>query len=241
MKHKPLGGPAYGSIGHLPNSRLGPGDHHVPQGQADICTVKCRPGDTVFVEEKLDGSCCAVWRDDKGLLHALTRAGYEASTSPYEQHWLFSAWVLDNAHRFEFLPKGCRLVGEWIAQACGIIYRDVDQPFVPFDLFMPSNRRVARDVFYGNMDNEGFRTPVVISQGMAMSVEHAYATLQRGPDRLRSPAAVQPEGLVYRVEHNGQFDFLAKWVRPDKVDGCYLPEVSGCQAVWNWGPKKEKP
>ncbi len=27
---------------------------------------------------------------------------------------------------------------------------------------------------------------------------------------------------------------LAKYVRPDKVDGAYLPEQSGKEPVWNW-------
>ena len=46
----------------------------------------------------------------------------------------------------------------------------------------------------------------------------------------------EPEGVVYRVERKGDVDFLAKWVRPDKVDGKYLPEMSGEPAVWNWRP-----
>ncbi len=29
---------------------------------------------------------------------------------------------------------------------------------------------------------------------------------------------------------------FSKWVRPDKVDGKYLPEISGKDAVWNWRP-----
>jgi hypothetical protein len=47
------------------------------------------------------------------------------------------------------------------------------------------------------------------------------------------------EGVVYRVERKGKVDFLAKYVRPDKVDGSYLPEVSGREAVWNWRPTKQ--
>jgi len=31
------------------------------------------------------------------------------------------------------------------------------------------------------------------------------------------------EGLIFRVERKGQFDFLAKWVRPDYVAGEFLP------------------
>lgn len=240
MKRKPLGGPAYGSIGHLPNSRLGPGDHHVPQGQADICTVKCRKGDTVFVEEKLDGSCCAVWRDSFGNLHALTRAGYEASTSPYEQHWLFSAWVLDNAPKFGWLPCGWRVVGEWIAQACGTLYYDVDMPFipfVPFDVFDDQNVRLNRRSFADILDASHLWRVKCVHVGHALDVETGMQFVR---DCVRGPIANKAEGLVYRVEHLGRFDFLAKWVRHDKVDGCYLPEVSGCPAVWNWGPKKEK-
>ncbi len=80
--YEPLGGRAYPSIGHLPGSRLGPGDHHVPEGQAKICiadasshTVNRR----VIVTTKYDGSCCAILRfgDD---LFPLIRAGYLATT-----------------------------------------------------------------------------------------------------------------------------------------------------------------
>jgi hypothetical protein len=31
-----------------------------------------------------------------------------------------------------------------------------------------------------------------------------------------------------------QVDFLVKYVRPDKLDGIYLPELSGKEPVWNW-------
>jgi hypothetical protein len=33
----------------------------------------------------------------------------------------------------------------------------------------------------------------------------------------------KPEDAVRRIEHCGEFDFLAKWVRPGKVDGRDLP------------------
>jgi hypothetical protein len=54
------------------------------------------------------------------------------------------------------------------------------------------------------------------------------------------------EGAVWRVERNeltnpGQnsdrrwiVDFLVKYVRHDKQDGIYLPEISGKKSVWNW-------
>ena len=39
---KPLGQKAYGSIPHLPYSRLGTGDHHITEGQALIATKQTR-------------------------------------------------------------------------------------------------------------------------------------------------------------------------------------------------------
>lgn len=55
------------------------------------------------------------------------------------------------------------------------------------------------------------------------------------------------EGVVWRVERNElirpggqerrwQVDFLVKYVRPDKIDGSYLSEISGQPPVYNWTP-----
>ena len=79
---KPLSRKAYGHIGHLPGSRLGEGDHHVHEGQARICTLKARDKhDRIIVQEKVDGSCCAVAKID-GAIVPLIRAGYRAEQSP---------------------------------------------------------------------------------------------------------------------------------------------------------------
>ena len=62
---KPLGAKAYGSICHLPGSRLGPGDHKLNEGQARILTQKVRDKhDVIFIQEKLDGSNVCVARID---------------------------------------------------------------------------------------------------------------------------------------------------------------------------------
>jgi hypothetical protein len=59
---------------------------------------------------------------------------------------------------------------------------------------------------------------------------HALKTSQHG--------AIDPvEGAVWRVERKGSYDFMAKYVRPDKIDGCYLPDISGKEAIWNWRPQ----
>jgi len=44
----------------------------------------------------------------------------------------------------------------------------------------------------------------------------------------------EAEGAVWRVERKGKVDFLGKYVRAGKIDGKYLPEMTGGEAVWNW-------
>ena len=132
---KPIGKKAYGSIPHLPYSRLGTGDHHIEEGQALIATKKTRDkNDLIIVQEKLDGSNCSVAKVN-GKILALGRSGYLAETSPYEQHKLFAKWVLLNEQRFiTLLNENERVCGEWLAQAHGTIYKLIHEPFVVFDL-----------------------------------------------------------------------------------------------------------
>lgn len=228
---KPLGRKAYGSIGHLPNSRLGPGDHSVNEGQGRICTLKTRDKrDRVIVTEKLDGSCVAVALLG-GELHALGRAGWLAQTSPYRQHQLFAAWVRRHEERFRnVLEDGERIVGEWLAQAHGTIYRLNElEPFGVFDI-MRGQDRLPFDDFVKRVDAT-FARPHVLSDGPAISVDAAMEL----HERHRWPCE-DTEGVVYRVERNGEVDFLAKFVKPSKVDGKYLPEISGKPELWNWQP-----
>lgn len=230
--NKPLGHRAYGSIGHLPTSRLGPGDHHVHEGQAKICTEKARDKhDTIIVQEKLDGSCVAVANID-GAIIALSRRGYLADTSPFEMHHLFAAWVRKNNGRFAaVLAPGERLVGEWLAQAHGTRYDLPHEPFVVFDLMVGHNRIVV-DALLWRLAPVGFTMPYRIHTGGPITIVEVLPFLTKWGHGARDLV----EGAVWRVERQGKVDFLAKWVRSDKVDGCYLPEVSGKEAVWNWRP-----
>ena len=115
---KPLGIKNYGSIGHLPGSRLGPGDHHVHDGQGLICTEKARDRhDRIIVQEKLDGSNVGIGKIG-GAIVPVTRAGWRAESSPFEQHHFFAAWVARHWSRWnDLLEEGERLCGEWLAQA----------------------------------------------------------------------------------------------------------------------------
>jgi ATP-dependent RNA circularization protein (DNA/RNA ligase family) len=227
---KPLGIKAYGHIPHLPGSRMGPSDHHCHEGQARICTEKARDKhDKIIVQEKLDGSCVAVALKD-GQLYALGRAGWLAQSSPYKQHQLFAYWVRENEARFrDVLQEGERLVGEWLAQAHGTRYNLHHEPFVAFDLI--KTERLPVGDFMDRLMGK-FVFPRIINNGEPYSIEKALEAIEISGHGATDPV----EGVVWRVERKGKVDFLCKYVRPDKVDGCYLPERNGGQEIWNWKP-----
>jgi hypothetical protein len=228
---KPLGQKAYGSIPHLPGSRLGEGDHHISDGQALIATKTARDKhDLIIVQEKLDGSNCSVAKVDGEIL-ALGRSGYLAETSAYEQHQLFSKWVKSEKFRFEkLLNEGERVCGEWLAQAHGTKYELSHEPFVPFDI-MIKNERIIYHTFLLRVLPLGFTVPRLIHIGQPLSLEKALKEIQ-----ISGHGALdEVEGVVYRVERHKEVDFLTKFVKHSKVDGIYLPEMNNGQTVWNWG------
>jgi hypothetical protein len=236
---KPFGGKAYGHIAHLPGSRLGPGDHRVNDGQARICCSQSRDRhDDVIVQEKLDGSCCAVG-NLAGQIVALGRAGYPAETSPYPQHQLFATWVRQREWRFlQLLDDGERAIGEWLAQAHGTRYALPHEPFVLFDIIQPGVdtqhggrvNRVPFDTLEQRAALAWFVTPHLVHRGGPIGIDAALEKLDP-----RWHGAIDPiEGAVWRVQRRSEVDFLAKYVRPDKQDGCYLPEVTKGEAIWNW-------
>lgn len=229
MNAKPLGRRNYGSIAHLPGSRLGPGDHKCHEGQEKICNEQTRDKhDLIIVQEKLDGSNVGVARID-GQILALSRAGYLANTSPYEQHHKFSDWVDANASRFlDLLEDGERVVGEWLLQAHGTRYLLRHEPFVAFDIMREAKRAPWAEVSERTAGK--FVTPFVVHAGGALSVAEA---MWRLGEFGHHGALDEIEGAMWRVERKGVVDFLAKFVRPDKVDGAYLETVTGQPTVWN--------
>ena len=233
MDGKPLGHKNYGHIAHLPNSRMGPGDHKCSPGQAKIACEKARDRhDRIIVQEKLDGSNVGVAKKD-GVLYPLTRAGLLASSSRFLQHQYFHRWVFCNYERFfDILNDGERLCGEWLLVAHGTKYDLPHEPFVAFDIMINKHNRLTYDDFLRRV-NGSFITPHVLSDGPPISIDEAMCYL--GVTGHHG-AIEQVEGAVWRVERSMMIDkskgniggrkpvvdFLVKYVRPDKVDGKYL-------------------
>lgn len=229
---KPLGRKAYGSIPHLPGSRLGSSDHKISEGQAKIATVKLRDKhDRVICQEKLDGSNVAVAMLEDGRIVPLTRSGYLAESSPYLQHHLFSDWVFANQDRFyAALKPGEWISGEWLALAHGTRYELQHEPFVVFDLWI-NGERCTYNTLMCRLD-EVFEYPRLLhlSSIKTCSIVDALSLIE---DKSWHGAIDSVEGAVWRVERHGKVEFLCKYVRPDKVDGIYLSEISGKPPAWN--------
>ena len=239
---RPLGRKAYGSIPHLPGSRTGPADRHLSPALARICTERARDAHNhIVILEKLDGSCVAAARVGDAVL-ALGREGRLASQSPNESRRLWAAWVAMHAERFlAVLQPGERLVGEWLALAHGTRYVLPHEPFVSFDL-MRDGERLPWHAVTERVRAGGFVTPGLIHEGGPLGIQAAMERLQAGGFH----GAVDPvEGAVWRAERREgaavRVEFLAKYVRPEKVDGSLLPENTGRAAVWNWRPEAPQP
>jgi len=245
---KPLNQKSYGHIPHFPGSRIGPGDHRCSDGQLTIATLKARDKhDVIIVQEKVDGSNVGIAKINN-IIVPLTRTGYRAETSPFEQHHYFASWVLhpNQWERFaSLLNEGERLCGEWLMQAHGTRYNLPHEPFVPFDL-MTGMIRLPWPDFRVRVIQHGFTLPNTLHEGGPLSIDEAMSRL-----RISGHGAIDPvEGAVWRVERYEQIkkgvaserrrkvDFLAKYIRPDKQDGIYLPEISGKPPIFNWLPEK---
>ena len=227
----------YGSIPHLPGSRIGEGDHHISESQAKVLIDKPRDyKDLVIVQEKLDGANVGIYRDLDGRLIGLTRGGNIARSSPMEQFQLFQDWIDKNSFWFNFICVGERLIGEWIAMAHGTKYK-TSCPFIAFDMMIEDKRMTYLDF----RDRVSGRVPIapLLHIGQPISIKKIEKILDKKIGETYGYAgALEPvEGAVWRVEREGKVDFLAKFVRHCKEDGKYFNE-DHTKLVWNWRPEK---
>lgn len=231
----------YPSIGHLPGSRLGSGDRQINSGQSRIATLtghQCYPTQ-VIVSEKLDGSNVRILKQN-GQIYAVNRSGYRASGSPYEQHQKFAAWVREREQIFQqYLKDGERLAGEWLLQAHGTRYQLPHEPLAIFDWFVDDVRLPYLD-FERRIKPLQIELGITIPKCLHFGEPIDVASVLKLLGEFGHHGAIDPaEGAVWRVETQRsqmkwQVDFLAKYVRAGKVDGCYLPNLSACkEPTWN--------
>lgn len=234
---KPLNVKNYGSIPHLLGSKLGATDKYVHKGQHRILTEKTRDKhDYVIVTEKYDGSNVGIAKVN-GKIIAITRSGYLAETSPYSQHHYFAEWVKMQGNRFDFIGEKERIAGEWMMCAHGIKYDVLKDPFIAFDYFTANNERMLHSDLISKTVKAEIETPRIIFHGFqAFPIDVALEDLNGNKHLHNVIAQGKPEGLVYRVERKGKFDFAAKYVRPDHECGIYIIDVAESDLTWNVNP-----
>lgn len=236
-RHKVLDYKTYNSIGHFATSRVGPKDHHIDSKTELLCTTafplhqKCY----LYIEEKMDGSNVTVVRLN-GQIYALGRSGYDCKDSNLEQHRMFYRWVEKNKEKFEkLLPnEHDRVVGEWMVQAHGTIYKDLPSFYMAFDLFYNKEQQSVRTRIKAVEDVGLYNVPLIYKGDTPISLEIASTWPSMNPDA---------EGVVYRLEkvnknHPHEFNkpwIIAKFVKQDKVDGKYIKAFSGeeIKPIWN--------
>ena len=105
-----------------------------------------------------------------------------------------------------------------------------------------AHTRVGYDEFVARASGTGIALAECVfdEMGKSCTIERAMEEIDR---RNAHGALDSIEGAVWRVERVSkegawEVDFLAKFVRHGKVDGKYLPEISGEGEVWNWRPGK---
>lgn len=132
------------------------------------------------------------------------------------------------------LQEGERVCGEWLMQAHGTIYKLPHEPLVIFDL-MKDHTRLQYDALLNRVKQGGFTVPKLLHRGNPISIQYAIDILG---EHGYHGAVDKAEGCVWRIERKGVVDFLVKYVRPEKTDGIYLPEISKKEPIWNWFPNK---
>jgi hypothetical protein len=176
-----------------------------------------------------------------GHIVALSRAGYRAADALYSHLKLFAGYIDRQKPVFlSLLAPGERLCGEWMALAHGTRYnwRHLTyEPFLPFDIIR-DGKRILRDEFRRRLYQHNILPAACLwDSNEPLSIE----AMENFLGHFGHHGALDPaEGAVWRVEREGRVDFLAKYVRPGKVDGSYLPgtsaNVTDGEPIWNWHP-----
>jgi endonuclease V-like protein UPF0215 family len=225
-----LGQKAYKGIGHLPGSKSGSADRHIHAKETARLLEACPPDCEVIVQEKLDGSCVAVYRRGREIL-PLGREGDITYGSRNTSRRMWADWVKIHRDLFlDILNDGEWLCGEWMAMVHTVRYDDVTSPFVAFDLFGSDKKPKGYDALLERLEGTHIPTPALLHRGDALTIEAAMAALRTKGAKTQGIA----EGAVWRMEREGIPKLKAKYVRPDFEAGQYLEEKTGKNSEWNW-------
>lgn len=232
MNEKPLNGPIFGKIGHLPGSRTGESDRTIDTSEVRLYTEKGKTKhDFITVHEKMDGSCVGVLRTSVDTLVPLQRHGYIVDSSPRPHIAQFREYVDKYARRFlGSIDIGEWIVGEWLLQPHGVKYNlDYSDMFMPFAIFSGDRYSESEELEYAEFEprvlQNKFTMPgCVAKDGLPVKIEEVRRYIVR---RDQPYSIDKPEGAVWRrdgIKNGKKFTTRTKWVRHDHVPGMYWEE-----------------
>lgn len=232
---------------HLEGSRLQPGDEDLAVESTAVIV-----GESLVIEEKIDGSNAAIRFDEGGVPSVQSRGHYLTGGARERQFDLLKTWTM--VHRdslFKALGSRHILYGEWVYAKHTIYYDFLPHYFLEFDIldletetFLSTDRRRAlldglpiRSVpvlFRGTVSEPAelsamIRPTAFRTEAWARTLEQtAY---QHGLDleRLRRETDPSPlsEGLYIKREANGRVLSRHKFVRDS-----FLSVVAEANSHW---------
>lgn len=221
---------AYNRIGHLPGSKSRTADKHIHIRESARLLEACPPDCEVIVQEKLDGSCVAVYRRGREIL-PLGREGDITYGSRNQSRRMWADWVKIHKDLFlDILRDGEWLCGEWMAMVHAVRYDEIKIPFFAFDLFGANKKAIGYDALLERLNGTDIPTPALLHRGEAIGIEGAFEHLKIKGEKTQDNA----EGAIWRLERQGVPKLVAKYVRSDFEPGKFLEEKTGKQSEWNW-------
>ena len=227
----------YPKIPHLPGSRTGIRDRHCGVVLAKRLLEESKPGDTVIVQEKLDGTNVLISRINDQLI-ALGRDGKPCKHSRNTNRQAFATWLEKHQNRFAWLENLERLVCEWLPVTHGTRYNLPHEPIVALDFFNAVETRATISELQTKIATSSLIVPHVLHVGNAISLE---VMLEKLGLHGRHGALDASEGLVYRLERPNKLIVIAKYVRHGKIDGLFLADHTGLEDVFNSYPESSTP
>lgn len=178
----------------------------------------------VVVEEKLDGANAAVYRASDGSLTCAGRSGPRGRDRA-DQFGRLRAWLAQNAQSLGALSAFECVYGEWLYRVHTLRYERLPDYFVVID-WLEGEKWVDTPTRHAKAANAKLACAPVLFRGRLGSLSRLSRMVTRS-----AFGEVAAEGLIVRIECDGEVVARAKWVRPDfeqKADDAWdLAAVNG--------------
>lgn len=216
--------PEYPKILHLPHApNMAKGDSAASHEEAFVVFGN----KNVVIEEKLDGSNCAITIVDnhpviRNRTHILKK-GFVKDTPAKQQFRPIWGWFYENKDKFEMLASKLGFMpviyGEWMVAVHGIRYDQLFDYFLAYELYDPENQiSLPQNEARLSLCQAGFSLPPLLHEGKFDSYEYLIQLTEQPSSQS---SCDQREGLVIKVSDNKKITHRFKMVRPGFVQGQY--------------------